>query len=323
MFKVPNSITSNYQAIIEDYRPLQTVVSNIISENILNENWIFKSRLKSKESFYFKLQTGRIQESKEDILAYTLVVDNVHQIADAEKRVSTLFEVRKRRPPSNGITNNSPELFSFDDLRLYLSLKERELKMYPGLQDLVFELQIKTFLQYAWGLATHDLIYKPKEGTNWAMARVAFQIRAMLEHAEVSIEQVKDVSHASFLAKENETIKSIRYVEKQLGQYWPDGLGNNVKRLSESILRLSNLFECDIKKVFKWIKEDTENGLGAHLVSYSPYEIALEAIIAHRKGGHDIIQRLIKKNKKKYQIFVPHEFLERHSAYSDVLFTLD
>ena len=321
MLKVPNSVANIYQTFVEDYTPLQKVVLDIVKNNVLNENWLFKSRIKTKESYYYKLQTGRIEESKEDILACTLVVENVHQIAEAEKSVSTFFNLLERRPPSKNDTNNSPELFSFDDLRLYLSLKGRDIKSYPGLEGLVFEMQIKTFLQHAWTLATHDLIYKPKEGTDWAMARVAYQIRAMLEHAEVSIEQVKDISRSSFLAKENKKYKNIKYIEKQLAVYWPDGLGNNVKRLSESILRLSSVFECDKTAIFRWIKEDTSKGLGANLHSFSPYEIALEAIIEHLPGGYDTIKSLIEK--KKSQIFVPHEFLERHITYSDVFFTLD
>ena len=123
MLKVPNSVANIYQTFVEDYTPLQKVVLDIVKNNVLNENWLFKSRIKTKESYYYKLQTGRIEESKEDILACTLVVENVHQIAEAEKSVSTFFNLLERRPPSKNDTNNSPELFSFDDLRLYLSLK--------------------------------------------------------------------------------------------------------------------------------------------------------------------------------------------------------
>ena len=320
MLKVPHSVIQNYQAITEDYKPLQKVVTQIVRDNILNEDWLFKSRIKALDSYYFKLQTGRIKEAKEDILACTIVVENVHQIAEAEKSISTFFTVEERRPSSKGFTNNRPDLFAFDDLRLYLTLSNRDLLVYPGLQGLVFEMQIKTFLQHAWTLATHDLIYKPADGTNWAMARVAFQIRAMLEHAEVSIEQVKDVSRSTFLAKENKNVKEIRYVEKQLAQFWPNGLGNNVKRLSESILRLARLFDCRISTVFKWIKDDTLNGRGAKLTSYSPYEIALEAILGHLRKDHDSIVHAIKE--KNNLIFVPDEFLEKHSTYSDIFSTV-
>ena len=51
---------------------------------------------------------------------------------------------------------------------------------------MIFEVQIKTILQHAWSIATHDLIYKT-DTVSWPKERIAFQVKAMLEHAEIAI----------------------------------------------------------------------------------------------------------------------------------------
>ena len=316
MLKIPHSVIQYFQECKEKYSCLENIVSDVVKQNVLDSRWLFLHRIKKEDSFYFKLQTGRIKEAMEDFLACTVVVENSRQITDAEDRIATFFDVCSRRPEAKNITYSTPEKFAFDDLRLYLKLKDRDVKENLELKGLIFEVQIKTFLQHAWSIATHDLIYKPKTGTDWAMARVAFQVRAMLEHAEVSIEQVEKIANSDFLAKENKRTKQLKKVESFLCKNWNDGLGNNVGRLAENILRLSELFETNIDNILKWISKDTQKGVGANLVGFSPYEVALEAVIGHVNDAHNKIAN--KLRQKQAKIFVPIEFLEKHSEFANV-----
>ncbi len=57
-------------------------------------------------------------------------------------------------------------------------------------------------MQHAWGLATHDLIYKADE-INWPKERIAFQIKAMLEQAEVTISGVNNLISLPEVSKDN------------------------------------------------------------------------------------------------------------------------
>ena len=316
MLKIPHSVTQYFESLQDRYSHLEGVVAAIVEQSIRNQNWLFLHRIKSSESFYFKLQTGRLKEAQEDFLACTIVVENAQRILDAENALTTYFTLCERRPKRNDFTPNDPERFAFDDLRLYLKLKDRDFRDSPDLKDLVFEFQIKTFLQHAWSIATHDLIYKPADGTDWAMARVAFQIRAMLEHAEVSIGQVEDIAKSDFLAKESKKTKTLKAIEKRLHKNWPEGLGFHIRRVAENISRLSDLFNCTIDDIFNWIEADTASKRGACLVSYSPYEVALEAIIGHLPDARDKISEKIKQQNIK--IFVPDEFTETHDEFSEI-----
>ena len=74
-----------------------------------------------------------------------MIVENSSEINNAIEKIKKFFTICHKKPENNEITTNSPEMFRFDDLRLYV-------KMTPGnglpkrsLHDLIFEIQIKTF----------------------------------------------------------------------------------------------------------------------------------------------------------------------------------
>ena len=89
------------------------------------------------------------------------------------------------------------------------------------LSNITFEIQIKTFLQHAWDIAIHDIIYKGDD-INWRMQRIAYQIKAMLEHAEVSIHEIERIKESEILPKENKHIQNLNkikeFLKKKLGR---------------------------------------------------------------------------------------------------------
>jgi ppGpp synthetase/RelA/SpoT-type nucleotidyltranferase len=98
-------------------------------------------------------------------------------------------------------------LFRLIDLRLYVTLPDSPALPPTDLSDVVFEVQIKTFLQHAWSIATHDLLYKT-DAVNWSKERIAYQIKARREHAEISIQEAEDLATSAALAKEDR--KTVR-----------------------------------------------------------------------------------------------------------------
>lgn len=189
---------------------LRTKVDEIIN-HLKESNWHYIGRIKTLESFALKLETGRFAEpsSMEDFFACTIVVDNLSQIKLAEQLLREQFEIVSRRPKNDEDTHKEPHSFQYDDLRLYSRLKSESFLPDSVLSRIVFEIQIKTFLQHAWSIATHDLIYKSNE-ISWSKERIAYQIKAMLEQAELSISTVANFSEHQQVSKENSNTKRLK-----------------------------------------------------------------------------------------------------------------
>ena len=201
--KIIQSIEAIYEEQYQLNQRLQSKVDEIFSR-IRKISWHYLSRLKQLESFALKLETGRFHDPRklEDFFACTLVVENLDQINNARSLIRQHFDIKIQRPKSQRITHKESSSFQFDDLRLYATLKNSPFLPPDPLSEIVFEIQIKTFLQHAWGLATHDLIYKTDE-INWPKERIAFQIKAMLEQAEVAISGVGNLISLPEVSKDN------------------------------------------------------------------------------------------------------------------------
>ena len=215
--KVSSSIRSLYNQQVELNKRLQRKVNEIFSDGN-NGRWFYKGRVKELESFTQKIETGRFNpDILEDFFACSLVVENRSAISEARELVEKYCEIISQKPADPKFTFKKPDSFAFDDLRMYVKLKKSDRIPPNDLNDITFEIQIKTFLQYAWGIATHDLIYKG-DTISWSKARLAFQIKAMLEHAEISIEQVELVAASSSLDMSNKETEALLDILKWLNE---------------------------------------------------------------------------------------------------------
>ncbi|WP_328824874.1 hypothetical protein [Uliginosibacterium aquaticum] len=199
---------------------------------------------------------GRVADPRamEDFFACTLVVENRSSISEALKVVEEICDLVSRRPPEEGKTHKSPDEFCFDDLRLYVKLKASDQLPPTPLDDLIFEIQIKTFLQHAWSIATHDLVYKG-QNVDWGRARVAYQIKAMLEHAEISVERVDAMAESSLLAVTDEKIRKLKAVIDWLRRTW-DGewLPKDMVRLAENIIAMCQAISVELDDIFECVR---------------------------------------------------------------------
>jgi len=73
------------------------------------------------------------------------------RIDEAEAIVLDLFLLGYRRHPNPKETHLPPFSFDFDDLRIYVRWRDDPSTRPTGLDGILFEVQIKTFLQHAWG----------------------------------------------------------------------------------------------------------------------------------------------------------------------------
>ncbi|MBZ9898641.1 hypothetical protein LB545_30490 [Mesorhizobium sp. BR1-1-6] len=295
--KIPGSI----RAIFLDREPLYSKLKQEVDRRLVgfkDPRWHYESRVKVEESFALKVETGRVSNpaQMEDFFAATYVVPNLSAIDAAEQIVRSNFAVLERRPAAKGSTHKAPESFPFDDVRLFAAIASDPRYPDSGLEGLRFEIQVKTFLQHAWSIATHDLIYKAS-GVSWAQERIAYQVKAMLEHAEVSIEEASALSKSSIIAKTDKNIRTIGEIIKFVRELWADDAPRDIKRLAMNIADVCATLDITVLQCEEAVRALVAANGGAVPVNVSPYLAIVEAVAATYQAK--LTEYLYRKNPRK------------------------
>jgi ppGpp synthetase/RelA/SpoT-type nucleotidyltranferase len=304
--KIPLSVRNRYDEIRPKYVELKGLVDAKLTGK-RSSRWHYESRVKELESYALKLETGRETHPgrPEDMFGCTIVVENHSKIFDAAALITELFREEYRRPADPKITSLLSHSFAFDDLRLYVCWKDDDALPPTICRDLLFEVQIKTFLQHAWGIATHDLIYKADE-ISWGTSRVAFQVKAMLENAELSITQAKRLTDSVLLDRGDKQTRIVNEAITDIKSRWhePGILPNNILGLAQNVIDLARTLRLDISDVWRSLDAGSAAGRGAKTLNLSPYGAILESLVLER--GATLFQPLghVKNNRS---IFVPLE----------------
>lgn len=304
--KVPLSIRQLYY----EKQPLAIELQKRIDSELGAQrprSWHYLSRVKLIESFSQKLETGRVTDPNdmEDLFACTLVVENARYISGAVDLVKSVCDIRRRRPDRDDRTHKAPECFPFDDLRLYVRYRDSDSLPPSGVAQITFEVQIKTYLQHAWSIATHDLTYKAGS-VNWAMSRVAFQIRAVLEHVEAAIDQVDGLANSTLIAKSDRATRELIDVLAWLAATWEaDFLPPDQLRLARGVVELTQGLKISIQQVQEMVAAETRQGRGAQLLNVSPYGAILQSILLQ---APEVIERFVCEFEgSRFKLFVPQE----------------
>lgn len=274
--------------------------------SLKKSEWHYESRVKELPSFALKIESGRFQDPSrvEDFFACTLVVANASAIEEAEQLIVNHFKLKERRPESPKRTHKASDSFPFDDLRLYVTLADDPALPVSDLSLFVFEVQIKTFLQHAWTIATHDLVYKSDEA-NWSKERIAFQIKAMLEHAELSIQEAERLAESGALAKEDSRTSDIRNGIALLKRQWaPDELPDDVRRLAQNITNLLRALRIELGRLEEILTAEKMRRAGAHPANLSPYAAVVQYLFGAEK---DKIVRFLESGQARFKVLIPNE----------------
>jgi ppGpp synthetase/RelA/SpoT-type nucleotidyltranferase len=305
--KIPQSIRVAYESQREECSRLRDLVDKRIVA-IKLESWHYQSRLKGEESFALKVESGRFPNPSqmEDLLACWLVVENQTQVLAAEELVRSVCDVVRRRPRDDRRTHKKPEAFPFDDLRLYVHLKDDPAMPSSGLSHVLFEVQVKTFLQHAWAIATHDLVYKADQA-NWSSQRIAYQVKAMLEHAEVSIAEAEVLSKSGGLAKTDSNTADTLEVMQVLRAFWSsDRLPSDMLRLAGNVLTLLKALGMTIVVLRRYLQTETDAGRGAALENVSPFGAIVQTLM--NQDENSIVKFLTEADHHDdFRLLVPKE----------------
>lgn len=277
--KVNQEIRNLYSSNLEKYKRLSSEVIELLKPISEERGWFFISRTKELNSFALKIETGRVPRpsAPEDFFACTIVVPTLDLIKTAEELVLLHFDLAVRKPKKDAETHKSPSDFPFDDLRLNVTRRDNNSGRNEDLIGTLFEIQIKTVLQHAWSIATHDLIYKT-DTVSWPKERIAFQVKAMLEHAEVAITEAHQISESLSLAKQDKRTTNILSTITILKDFWPeDALPLDLKRLAENILTVLKIVELQPSQLLS-ILEAEKSRVGILPRDLSPYAFLIQAI---------------------------------------------
>jgi ppGpp synthetase/RelA/SpoT-type nucleotidyltranferase len=265
------------------YIRLKQEVRDILKPRVEDRGWFYRDRVKGLESFALKVETGRFPDyaRMEDFFACTVIVPTFSHLPEAIELISGPFEVVERRPKVDAETHKNASDFTFDELRLYVKVPPAADRPPSGFEDLVFEIQIKTILQYAWGVATHDLIYKTDE-VSWPKERIAYQVKAMLEHAELAIAEAGQLSRAPAVSRQDKRTKDILKAIEQLRAIWTgsDMLPSDLKRLAQSIVAVLRAGDIAVERLTDILSFE-QRRIGLLPIDLSPYSFVIQALANH------------------------------------------
>jgi ppGpp synthetase/RelA/SpoT-type nucleotidyltranferase len=277
--KVSKALRDKFDEGKRRYTSLASEVKEHLQGKVEAQGWLYTGRVKELESFALKIETGRVPnaEEMEDFFGCTIIVPTLSSIEEAERFVCDQYELKERRPKEDQTTSKTASDFRFDDLRLYVARKPLASGKSPELDGAIFEVQIKTILQHAWTIATHDLIYKT-DTVSWPKERIAFQVKAMLEHAEIAIAEAERLADSRGVSKKDARTDEILKIIEQVDQFWTgDAIPKNRKRLAESIRDLLKASQLEAEQL-KDVIEVEKRRIGLLPRDLSPYSFVLQAL---------------------------------------------
>jgi ppGpp synthetase/RelA/SpoT-type nucleotidyltranferase len=303
--KIPASIRRLHQDQEEVNNRLKAVI-DVRMLGLRSRRWHYESRVKNLVSFALKIESGRFRrpEALEDFFACTIVVANANEITEAEGLIRDNFTVKERRPSHAGRTHKTSDAFPFDDLRLYVTLREEPAAPPTDLFGVLFEVQIKTFLQHAWVIATHDLLYK-SDDPNWSKERIAYQIKAMLEHAEVSIQEADTLAASSALAKEDRQVRTIKEGVALLKSQWSiDELPKDLRQLAMNINEVIEALGLNVARLEEILKLGKQERGGDHPSNLSPYATVIKYLLVAER---ERMMSLLRGSKGRTKVLLSEE----------------
>jgi len=301
--KVSASVRAEFERQLALNAPLGKQAKSLITRQ-LPESWHYEERLKKVQSFAQKLETGRFDPGAlEDFFACTVVVPTLADVAVAETLLCDTFDQQSRRPKSDWAAVSRPTEFLFDHLRLYMRLRPAVGLDPQPVHSITFEVQVKTFLQHAWSIATHDLTYKSST-LSWGKERIAAQAKAALEVVEVSIAEAsvlitgKNVPLNRIDSATTDLLEITRILDSEFDASMP----SDKKRLSLSVHDLLRTCGAKVSELEEILIAGKLRRAGTHPSNLSPYSTVVQYLVELREPA---LRRALAKQRGTNIFIVP------------------
>jgi len=315
--KISHSLTQKFKEQEENALYLQRVLKDKILSWCGDRNWFYVDRIKKDESYAQKVEQSH-NNPIDDVYAGTIIVKNRFEVEECclllEKNKTLGIEFQSKRPDNlNKAGLDSANRFTFDSVRMYFKASKPDIGS-PDYLNEVFEIQIKTLLDEAWGKASHDFFYKTDENLSWAKLRLMSQIKALLENAEIALSEAALLSESKLLQKSDDQLDKLNNIMDFYRKNWDkDFLPKDLKRLAENTQNLLSYLSQDLYWLINIIESETAAGRGSNIMNLSPYWIIVQTII-EKIGWENFLKQIDKTLKKKWgnkKIFLIIKELER------------
>ena len=168
-------------------------------------------------------------------------------------------------------------------------------------ENLTFEIQIKTFLEHAWSIATHDFQYKSNE-ISWAKARLVSQLKAMLDNIELSILESTHLAKSGYMDKGNNEYDKLNSTIKFYAENWgEDKLPKDLRRLAQNTLQLMTALRIDLNDITEILSKENDAGRGINTISLSPFQIIVQGLINQKP---DSIAQFLSHEDSRYRLIL-------------------
>ena len=187
---------------------MKNILAELTPDICLNPRPVFKSRIKSFDSYYSKLLRLKPKEAAEDdslvcltdMMGIRIVCAFLEDISNVENQIKNKYDVKEIE--HKGSLQNVRE-FGYESTHILISIpdnclnfdgiKDENIKSLPLPENLVCEIQIRTILQDAWAEVEHELIYKTEfTPFDAPLRRKMASVNASLNLADIIFQEIRD-----------------------------------------------------------------------------------------------------------------------------------
>ncbi len=297
---IPLDFQSAYDVVFAELDAVKGRADKILQAAAEEFDGLYLSRIKTVASTFEKAVLGSYASplsTMEDLFAAALVLQTVPtgKLRSAlEDRLKERFEIVDTR--SNRV--KAPSEFMYDDLHYLIRFKDDPTLLDKRLLKWVFELQVKSYLQYGWGMSTRGIAYKASR-ESWRASRVVAQTRAMVEVADAAIrleEQFLPLTDD----RHYQPIDERSQIADKITAWWKGALPTDLRRLALLTLQLIKSSEVSLDQ-FETLLASTRGRDLSKKTSLSVQEALLVLIVEHR--FNPLVRRL--RNSKRFVLVTP------------------